>query len=51
MNGEVILTICAILTLLIFAVGVALVMLNRRDIKRVVRVLGVCVFLMMMSAI
>ena len=51
MNGEVILTICAILTLLIFAVGVALVILNRRDIKRVVRVLGVCVFLMMMSAI
>ena len=51
MNGEVILSICAILTLLIFAVGVALVILNRRDIKRVVRVLGVCVFLMMMSAI
>ena len=51
MNGEVILTICAILTLLIFAVGVALVILNRRDIKRVVRVLGVCVFLMLMSGI
>ncbi|MBQ9750192.1 MAG: hypothetical protein IJV87_06390, partial [Clostridia bacterium] len=51
MNGEVLLTICAILTLLIFAVGVALVILNRRDIKRVVRVLGVCVFLMLMSGI
>ena len=51
MNGEVILSICAVLTLLIFAVGVALVILNRRDIKRVVRVLGVCVFLMLMSGI
>ena len=51
MNGEVILSICAILTLLIFAVGVVLVILNRKDLKRVVRVLGVCVFLMMMSAI
>ena len=51
MNGEVILSICAILTLLIFAVGVALVILNRKDLKRVVRVLGVCVFLMLMSAI
>lgn len=51
MNGEVILSICAILTLLIFAVGVALVILNRKDLKRVVRILGVCVFLMMMSAI
>ena len=51
MNGEVILSICAILTLLIFAVGVVLVILNRKDLKRVVRVLGVCVFLMLMSAI
>ena len=51
MNSEVILSICAILTLLIFSVGVALVILNRRDIKRVVRVLGVCVFLMLMSGI
>jgi len=51
MNGEVILSICAILTLLIFAVGVVLVLLNRKDLKRVVRVLGVCVFLMLMSGI
>jgi len=51
MNGEVILSICAILTLLIFAVGVMLVILNRKDLKRVVRVLGVCVFLMLMSGI
>ena len=51
MNGEVILSICAILTLLIFAVGVMLVILNRKDLKRVVRILGVCVFLMLMSAI
>ena len=51
MNGEVILLICAILTMLIFAVGVMLVILNRKDLKRVVRILGVCVFLMMMSAI
>ena len=51
MNGEVILSICAILTMLIFAVGVMLVILNRKDLKRVVRILGVCVFLMMMSAI
>ena len=51
MNGEVILSICAILTMLIFAVGVVLVILNRKDLKRVVRVLGVCVFLMLMSAI
>ena len=51
MNGEVILSICAILTLLIFAVGVVLVILNRKDLKRVVRVLGVCVFLMLMSGI
>ena len=51
MNGEVILSICAILTLLIFAVGVVLVILNRKDLKRVVRVLGVCVFLMLMAAI
>ena len=51
MNGEAILSICAILTLLIFAVGVMLVILNRKDLKRVVRVLGVCVFLMLMSAI
>ena len=51
MNGEVILSICAILTLLIFAVGVALVILNRKDLKRMVRILGVCVFLMLMSGI
>lgn len=51
MNGEVILSICAILTLLIFAAGATLVILNRRDFRRVVRVLGVCVFLMLMSAI
>ena len=51
MNGEVILSICAILTLLIFAVGVALVTLNRKDLKRMVRILGVCVFLMLMSGI
>ena len=51
MNGEVILSICAILTLLIFAVSVALVILNRKDLKRMVRILGVCVFLMLMSGI
>ena len=51
MNGEVILTICAILTLLIAALGIVLVILNRKDLKRVVRVLGVCVFLMLMSGI
>ena len=51
MNGEVILSICAVLTLLIFAVGVVLVILNRKDLKRVVRILGVCVFLMLMSGI
>ena len=51
MNGEVILSICAILTLLIFAVGVVLVILNRKDLKRVVRILGICVFLMLMSGI
>ena len=51
MNGEVILTICAVLTLLIFAVGVVLVILNRKDLKRMVRILGVCVFLMLMSGI
>ena len=41
MNGEVILSICAVLTLLIFSVGVVLVILNRRDLKRIVRILGV----------
>jgi len=51
MNGEVILSICAILTLLIAVVGVVLVILNRKDLKRVVRILGVCVFLMLMSGI
>ena len=51
MNGEVILSICAVLTLLIFAVGVVLVILNRKDLKRIVRILGVCVFLMLMSGI
>ena len=51
MNGEVILTICAILTLLIATLGIVLVILNRKDLKRVVRVLGVCVFLMLMSGI
>ena len=34
MNGEVILSMCAILTLLIFAVGVVLVILNSKDLKR-----------------
>ena len=51
MKSEVILSICAILTLLIAAVGVVLVILNRKDLKRVVRILGVCVFLMLMSGI
>ena len=33
MNGEVLLTICAILTLLMFAAGVVLVILNRKELK------------------
>lgn len=51
MNGEVILSICAVLTLLIAAAGVVLVILNRRDLKTIVRILGVCVFLMLMAGI
>ena len=39
------------MTLLIFSVGVVLVILNRKDLKRIVRILGVCVFLMLMSGI
>lgn len=51
MDGKVILSICTMLTLLIVAVGVVLVILNRRDLKRIVRILGVCVFLMLMSGL
>ena len=51
MNGEVVISVCAVLTVLIAAVGIVLVILSRRDLKRVVRILGVCVFLMLMSGI
>ena len=51
MKGNEILLLCAILTLLIAATGVALVIWNKRDAKRAVRVLGVCVFLMLVSGL
>lgn len=51
MNGEVILSICAALTLIVAAVAVILAIRNRRNVTRVVRTLGVCVFLMLMTGI
>jgi len=51
MSGEVILSVCAVLALLIAAAGVVLAIQNRRDLKRVVRIMGVCVFLILMSGI
>ena len=51
MNGEVILSVCAALTLIVAAVAILLAIRNRRDVKRVVRTLGVCVFLMLMTGI
>ena len=51
MNREGILAICGVLTLIIAAVAVILAIRNRRDVKKVVRTLGVCVFLMLMTGI
>ena len=51
MKPEWILALCAVTTLLIGAVAIILAIRNRRDVKRVVRILGVCVFLMLMSGI
>lgn len=51
MNREVVLSVCAVLVILIAAVAVALVVYNRRDLKRVVRILGVCVFFMLFAAL
>ena len=51
MNGEFVLSVCGILALVIALVTVALVAINLRDLKRVVRILGVCVFLMLMTGI
>lgn len=51
MKSEWILALCAVTTLLIGATAVILAIRNRRDVKRVVRILGVCVFLMLMSGI
>lgn len=49
MNQEWILAICGVLTLIIAAVAVILAIRNRRNVTRVVRTLGVCVFLMLMT--
>ena len=51
MNREGILAICGVLTLIIAAVAVILAIRNRRNVTRVVRTLGVCVFLMLMTGI
>ncbi|MBQ9929694.1 MAG: hypothetical protein IJO72_02805 [Oscillospiraceae bacterium] len=51
MNQEWILAVCAVLTLMIAVVAVILTIRNRREMTRVVRALGVCVFLMLMALI
>lgn len=51
MNREGILAICGVLTLIVAAVAIILSIRNRRDVKKVVRTLGVCVFLMLMTGI
>ena len=51
MKSEIVLLFSAMLMLLIAAVGIVLTLLNRRNVKRVVRILGVCVFFMLMSGL
>lgn len=51
MTKEALLSICAILLLLIATAGVTIAILNRRNLKRVVRVLGVSAFLMLMAGL
>lgn len=51
MNQEWIMVICAVLTVTVAAAAVVLSVRNRRDVKRVLRILGVCVFLMLMTLI
>lgn len=51
MNHEWILAVCAVLAVIVVVAAVVLSIRNRRDVKRVVRILGICVFLMLMTLI
>lgn len=51
MKPELLLGLCAGLTLLFAIVGVVLSIIHRKNLTSVVRILGVCVFLMLLSSI
>lgn len=51
MSDKGVITLCAIVTVLIFIIGVALSVINRKEIKKVLRIATVCVFLMLVSAL
>ena len=49
MDDKTVITLCAVFSLLVFAAGVVLTVLNRRNAKNILRIAAACVFLMMVS--